>query len=233
MDLILKYFIPETLVGCRVNPLEESFHISFTLHIYYIIFFLKNQLKIFELESGVSTLHKAACSFWPISQCSTLYWVLPSFFILHIYYNIFFYKNQIADRFPCIFTPQARNPSLPAASLRLIISALGLALVDSRLLYQIFYQQFDFYSIQDGVFDITALYPAELPRQHCCPELDSNQRPPAPLSNRLIAVTVFLMEKVVWRRKRFVHITFFTLHIYYIIFFCKNQRRFFTWKDIP
>ena len=38
---------------------------------------------------------------------------------------------------------------------------------------------------------------------------------------------LFLMEKVVWNRKRFVHITFFTLHIYYNIFFLKNQKRFF------
>ena len=58
MDLILKYFTLEALAGCRVISLEESFHISFTLHIYYIIFFYKNQIRTF-VQNGVSTLHKA------------------------------------------------------------------------------------------------------------------------------------------------------------------------------
>ena len=50
MDLILKYFTLEALAECRVISLEESFHISFTLHIYYIIFFYKNQISTFALD---------------------------------------------------------------------------------------------------------------------------------------------------------------------------------------
>ena len=58
MDLILKSFALGALAECPSTSQEESFHISFTLHIYYIIFFYKNQIRTF-VQNGVSTLHKA------------------------------------------------------------------------------------------------------------------------------------------------------------------------------
>ena len=58
MDLILKSFALGALAECPSTSQEESFHISFTLHIYYIIFFIKNQIRTF-VQNGVSTLHKA------------------------------------------------------------------------------------------------------------------------------------------------------------------------------
>ena len=58
MDLILKSFVLGAMVDCLSTSQEESFHISFTLHIYYIIFFYKNQIRTF-VQNGVSTLHKA------------------------------------------------------------------------------------------------------------------------------------------------------------------------------
>ena len=50
MDLILKFFALGALAECPSTSQEESFHISFTLHIYYIIFFYKNQISTFALD---------------------------------------------------------------------------------------------------------------------------------------------------------------------------------------
>ena len=47
MDLILKFLVQESMVDCSRASREESFHISFTLHIYYNIFFVKNQKRFF------------------------------------------------------------------------------------------------------------------------------------------------------------------------------------------
>ena len=47
MDLILKFFALGAMVDCLDTSQEESFHISFTLHIYYNIFFVKNQKRFF------------------------------------------------------------------------------------------------------------------------------------------------------------------------------------------
>ena len=58
MDLILLPIALGALAGCPSTSQKESFHISFTLHIYYIIFFIKNQIRTF-VQNGVSTLHKA------------------------------------------------------------------------------------------------------------------------------------------------------------------------------
>ena len=50
MDLILKSFALGALAECPSTSQEESFHISFTLYIYYIIFFYKNQISTFALD---------------------------------------------------------------------------------------------------------------------------------------------------------------------------------------
>ena len=47
MELILKYITLGALAECPSTSQEESFHISLTLHIYYIIFFYKNQKRFF------------------------------------------------------------------------------------------------------------------------------------------------------------------------------------------
>ena len=58
MDLIPMSFAREAVADSLGTSQRESFHISFTLHIYYIIFFYKNQIRTF-VQNGVSTLHKA------------------------------------------------------------------------------------------------------------------------------------------------------------------------------
>ena len=80
---------------------------------------------------------------------------------------------------------------------------------------------------QDGIFRYNGALTSWATRAATRPRVGLEPTTSGTPSNRLIAVTVFLMEKVVWNRKRFVHITFFTLHIYYNIFFWKNQKRFF------
>ena len=50
MDLIPMSLAQEAMVDCLGTSQRESFHISFTLHIYYIIFFYKNQISTFALD---------------------------------------------------------------------------------------------------------------------------------------------------------------------------------------
>ena len=50
MDLIPMSLALGALAECPSTSQEESFHISFTLHIYYIIFFYKNQISTFALD---------------------------------------------------------------------------------------------------------------------------------------------------------------------------------------
>ena len=62
MDLILKFFALGALAECPSTSQEESFHISFTLHIYYIIFFYKNQ-KSFLMAIGLDLIPTSFISF--------------------------------------------------------------------------------------------------------------------------------------------------------------------------
>jgi len=48
IEFRLKYVILEAVVDSLGISQEGTFHISFTLHIYYNIFFLKNQILIFK-----------------------------------------------------------------------------------------------------------------------------------------------------------------------------------------
>ena len=149
MDLIPMFLARKAVADSLGTSQRESFHIFFTLHIYYIIFFYKNQIAVFVqlfnfYQDGVLWYYAA----------------LPP--ELHSSYQ---------------------GPEGPLSShLRHLARWLG---AESRI----------------------RTYNLRHPKQscNCCYRL------------------LFIMEKDVWR-KWSVHITFNTLHKYYNIFFLKSQK---------